>query len=491
VAVVIDRLLDALFTFEKESRVPWFSRLCLAGLFLSGAGVWGYFLAWGTVSLDFHDWAEINVPRLTFLGRAIAAGELPLHMANTAPLHGMTDRFLALPDVITSPQTLLLRFVSVPAFVLIDVLIHFTAGMVGLIALRHRYRWSLFTFAVVFLLFMFNGHILSHYTVGHVTWAAYFLLPLVFLCLFRFLDGDNSWRLVAWFALLMFYIVLAGGQHHLTWVLLWIVFMVPFCWRRVTWLIAAASAAVLLSAVRLLPPALELRSFQNAGILTDVLGYPSVLHLISSMVQLRREQVSTSSAMPGNFWFFDHNYWEFNFYVGVVGLAIVAIFGVYRWLWSPAPRYPELIVPAFAMVALSLGSVYRLVRLSGIQIFEGERITSRMFSVPAVLLILMAGLQLNEWIRGGQLTRWQRLIACSLVGLLAIDISSSVRLLRLTESKRLFHASPIADAASSLAHRADRAYSTMLLVGLAITVVTAIALVTLSIRENRRRVRHG
>lgn len=39
-------------------------------------------------------------------------------------------------------------------------------------------------------------------------------------------------RSVAQFAALMSYMVLSGGQHHLTWVLLLLGLLVPFCWRR-------------------------------------------------------------------------------------------------------------------------------------------------------------------------------------------------------------------------------------------------------------------
>jgi hypothetical protein len=481
----IDPYVETLFSYGREPRAPWFVRLWIAGLFLSGAFAWAYFFGWASVDLDFHDWADINVPRLMFLQNALAAGELPLHMADVAPLHGVTDRFFALPDVITTPQTLLLLLVSVPAFVLIDVLIHYSIGMAGLLLLRRRFQWSLFTFSVVAILFTFNGHILSHYTVGHFTWGPYFLLPLVFLCLFRFLDGDHSWRLVLCFAAVMFYIVLAGGQHHATWVLLFIAFLIPCCGRRAWWLAAAGSAAVLLSAVRLLPPAIELRAFRDTGILTDVLGYPSVLHMVRSMVDLRRERIVDAGTLPANFWFFDHNYWEFNFYVGAIGLAIVAGFGVYAWLRSSPPRYPELIVPAFGVVALSLGSVFRIVRLSGIPVLDGERITSRMFSVPVVLLIIVAGIYLEKLLRDAPPARWQRVVGCGVLGLMALDISSSLRILRLGESKRLFGGGPLESAAGALANHVDAPYAAVLAAGFAITVVTAIVLGALSYRERR------
>ena len=85
----------------------------------------------------------------------------------------------------------------VQAFVLVDVWIFFSAGFAGLLLIRRHFNWSLVAFSGVFLLFLFNGHILAHYSVGHFTWGPYFLFPLVALLVFRFLDGDDSWRSVA------------------------------------------------------------------------------------------------------------------------------------------------------------------------------------------------------------------------------------------------------------------------------------------------------
>lgn len=480
-----DDLIAATFQADDERRVRWLAPLWTLLLFAGGLVAWAYVLGWGVVPLDFHDWTDINLPRLLFLQNAFHAGDWPLHMGNTAALHGVTDRFLALPDVLTTPQTLLLLVVDVQTFVLADVLIHYAIGFAGVWLLRRRFDWSLFTFTVVFLLFLFNGHILAHYTVGHLTWGPYFLFPIVVLFVLRFLDGDDSWRLLAALSLVIFYMVLAGGQHHMTWIVLLLLLLAPFCGRRAWWPLAAIAASGLLSAVRLLPPALQLGSFKDAGLIADVIGYPSLTHLLSAMVVLRRERPAFDPALPGNIWFFDSAYYEFNAFVGIIGALVIGIFGIYHWLREGRPRYWQLVVPVFALAALSMGTVYRIVRVTAIPLFQSERYTARIFSLALVVLIVMAAIHLDRHLRSVITARWHRVTALVALGFLAIDVSANVRLSRVAISSGLFGPHPMDLASAAVAHRSDPAYLTMVLIGLAVTVLTAAVLSALAAYEHR------
>lgn len=452
------------------------------GLFAWGLVAWSYVLGWGSGPFDFHDWSVINLPRLAFLQQALLAGEWPLHMAGTAALHGVTDRFLTLPDVITSPQSVFLLVLPLPAFVVTDVLLHYAAGFAGLMALRRHLGWSLIAFTFVFVLFIFNGHILAHYSVGHLTWGAYFLFPYVAALILRFLDGESGPRWVACFAFTMFYMVLAGGQHQFTWVLLWLALLLPFCGKRAKWLVAAAAASGLLSAVRLLPPALELESFRRAGLVTDVIGFPSIGHLLISLISLRREAPAFAEAVPGNLWFFDSRFYEFTAFVGVAGLAFV-VAGVYRWLREPAPRYAALIVPLFALTAMSLGSVYRLVRMTGIPLLESERYTSRLFVLPFFVLIVMAATALDQRMQRSALAAWHRVLGVMLLAFIVIDMMAAVRLWRVSVSSGMFGRSTIDAAASAVANHADPAYVTIVLAGGALTIATGAVLLVLAYRD--------
>jgi hypothetical protein len=483
---VVQVTVGVLFDPRAERDSPALAWSWIAGLYLLGALVWAYVLGWARVPLNFYDWSSITVPRLTFLGNAIAAGEWPWHMADTLSLHGVTDRFLTLPDVITTPQTLLLPWLGVDRFVVFDVLLHYSAGVAGLLAIRRRCEWSLFTYAVVSLLFLFNGHILSHYSVGHFTWASYFLFPWFVLCCFQLLDGEQGWRWVARTAFLLFYMVLAGGQHHVTWALLFLGCLIPFCLDRARWIVAAGVAAGLLSAVRLLPPVLSLTAFANAGWISDIIGYPSLMHVVSSMVELRRENpAAVATAMPGNFLFFETNYFEFAYYVGLIGFAVIAYFGLYSWLREREPRYRQLIVPTLIMVVLSLGSMYRLVRLTGIPLLMSERLVSRMLSLPMSVIVIMAGVFLQGALHRAGLTWWNRVALLGVLGLLTIDLSGGVRLLRVSETAKTTTAFALPASLSAIARRDDPAYTRIVAAGAGLSMLTGAGLLILAWKRPR------
>jgi hypothetical protein len=480
--VRVDALIAVLFAPPREVRSPWLVRAWMAGLFAAGLGAWLYLLGFGRVPLDFHDWSGINIPRLTFLQNALRAGEWPLHMQGGVALHGVTDRFLALPDVITSPQTLLLLVMPVTTFVLVDVAIQFALGFAGVWLLRRYFEWSLFTFTAAVGLLLFNGHILAHYSVGHFTWGAYFLFPMVVWLVCRFLDGEAGWRWVACFAVTIAYMVLSGGQHHATWVWLLLALLAPFCRDRAGWLLAAVAASGLLSAVRLLPPVLELQSFRSAGLVSDVIGFPSVSHMLTALTVLRRETPSFNEMLPGNIWFFDSAYFEFSAFIGAVGLAIL-ILGLFHWLRAATPRYPQLIAPVFVMTALSIGSTYRLVRALHIPLFEGERYTARLFSLPLVFMTVMALSAIDRVLRDASVALWHRVIALVGLALLMIDLASGVRLWRVAVSSGLFKADPFDPAITTVLQHRDPAYVNVVLAGAAISVLTAAALAVLARRS--------
>lgn len=475
----MNRLFSWLFQQDGDSTPRQFKTVELLVLYVVGLVGWAYLLGWGRASLDYHDWTGINLPRLLYLQNAMLAGVWPLHMSGGHAMHGLTDRFLALPDVVTSPQTLLLLFMPVQQFVLVDVLLQYSIGFAGLARLRRYFGWSPYAFAFVFLLFSFNGHILAHYSAGHFTWAAYFVFPWIALCLFTFLDGDRSWTLIAALAFAALYMVLAGGIHQLTWMLILLVLLAPCCGRHWWWPLAAATASVLVCAVRLLPPALELASFRRVGFISDAIGFPSTAHLLTALVTLRREFPSFHEALPGNIWFFDSAFYEFTAFIGVAGLAIV-LAGAWLWLRQSTPRYAELMVPMLAMLVLTMGSTFRIVRLMPIPLLEGERYTGRMLIVPLMLLVLITAGALDRYWRRSGLSVWHRALAVTGLALVAVDMAGAVRLWRVLVSIGTFNRAPFDPAIASVIERPDPVYVSVVMCGAAITLVTGIGLVVMA-----------
>lgn len=485
---IISHAFSTLFDYEmeKEKASKIFSFLFLIGLYFAGVFMWGKLTSWGSVPLNFHDWAEITVPRLQFIKDTLHAGVLPLHMLDTIALHDVTDRFFSLPDVITTPQMALLFFVNVPQFVLIDILFHYTLGAITLFFFRQKYKLSLFSFTILFILFNFNGYILSHYTVGHFTWASYFLFPAFFMLLFNFLDGEQGWRWVTKMSLLLFYMILTGGEHHYVWLLILLGVLMIVCWKRAKWIFASALFSGLLSAIRLIPPALVLDIYQKKQVFNFVVGYPSIGHIIEAL-GLTRAPLDIPSA---NIKYFDldvfqANYWEFNLYIGAIG-TILVLWGLFQWVKSQNPLYKELTIPSFILILLSLNSVYWLPKLSQIPLFGGERIASRMMGVPLVLFLLIVTILLEEQLKKYKLTRLQKSIGLSLLAFTWIDIWNNLKTWRLSSMSTFFGTHVVDLTAPTIGNHPDPVYTNTLAIALLISIVTLIFLLLMSWKEKAK-----
>ena len=481
--------IDALFlpSIEKQSR--WLTWLWLLGLFLLGIFLWGKFFSWNTGPFNYHDWALVTIPRLDLMRDALSAGTLPFHAADTTTLLDVSDRFFVIPDVITTPQMVLLPFVGINTFIIIDVLLNYSIGFLGLLWLRRKKNLSLFTFTIAFLLFNFNGYILGHYSVGHFSWGGYFLFPIVFGLLFEFVEKEEvGWRWVSLFALSLFYIVLAGGEHHFLWLLL---FVFPFCftaksWKRAKWIILACLFAGLLSAVRLIPPALALSMYQKKQNFNFVLGYPSLGHILQAMII---PTVPVESLIkPFNLNSFSENIWEFGYYVGVIGVLFILYFGIWHWYKNHLKEYGSFLLPTVFALFLALGSNYWLIRETGFPIFGSERVIARLICVPMTLLILLAAIFLQRWL--DQSYQRPLLIAAGFPALLFLfnDLWENLKLWRLNEYAGYFSPETLVNIdGNSIANHADPQYFSTLALGLVISVGTFLFLMFMSWKERRSK----
>ena len=474
---------DTFFLSPEEKKNSHLRFIFLVFLYVFGIYLWGKTFSWGRLPLDFFDWALINIPRIDFVRDALRMGVLPLHMADVASLHDISDRFFTLPDVVTTPQMLLLLFLPIEKFVFFDIILHYSISFLGLLWFYKRYRLSIYTFTILFLLFEFNGYIFTHYSVGHFTWAAYFLFPLFFSLVIRFLEGEQGWKWVASMSFLLFYMVLAGSQHHYVWLLLFLGVLIITCWRRSKWILLTIALSGLLSAIRLLPPVLQLADYQKKDIFNAVYGYPSLAHLISSMILIQLPTESPVKYFSLNV--FAENFWDFNFYVGIIGFVFILYFGLFVWLKDTSPKYHELIVPVFILIALSIGSTYWAVRMTGIPLFASERAIMRMISVPIVWLFLIGSIVFQKWWDEKNFQTSQQVVALMALGLMFIDLWNNLKVWRPTEIKQYFAPVTMNIAGNSVANHADPQYFLVLTIGLAITLITAIFLIVMSWRETQ------
>lgn len=473
------RLLAAIFDREAEKNFPWLGWLGLGGLYGVGVFWWGKFLNWGRIPFDWLDWAEVNAPRLAFLKNAVMQGVLPLHMNDTSALRGVTDRFLTVPDPILSPHILLLKFLEVGPFILVHILLLYTLGSWGLLWFRRRYALSLGAFTALFLLFNFNGHLLAHLSVGHVTWGGYFLFPWFLVLVFQLVvDGQHGWAWVAKMAILLFAIWLQGAFHQYVWGLMFLVLVGLTSWRSFWAALKASVAAVLLSMVRILPPAMMLGQYDDEFLG----GYPTVWEALRSMVTI----VFPAEAIAG-----PRNllnvlaWWEFDLYVGLLGAVFLLYFGLGRWLKNRRPEqgYPALLLPVAVLFIFSIGRVYRLVRLLPIPLLTGERVSIRMIILPAVVLLILAAIEFQAWLRQRGSEPIVQVSGLGLLFLLGHDLWQHSKVWQVTNAVEAFPVARVDLAIKLVGNHPDPAYTNMLALGAAVSALTLAGLIFLWVRE--------
>ncbi len=463
------------FLFDREviHKKIWLAASWLAVLLIGGAYLWGVFMSWGRFNYAFADWQQITGPRLAILKHAVMSWQLPLHISNTYTLFNVTDRFLAIPDQILSPQILLLRFMSIQTFVIIDILLLYTAGFLGLLWFMRRYSLSLIAFTVLFLLFNFNGHILAHYAVGHFTWGGYFLFPWFAALTIRLVEGEKGWGWVAKMALLLAALELQGSFHHFVWCLFFLGFLALT--QRKTFLTVLGSLVfgVLVNMARLLPPALIYKQFDNSFLA----GYQNLTDILNSLISILAPGEKTLVPMMTQ----PIQRWELTLYVGLVGAFFLFFFGVYRWITHIDRRSPYrlLLFPIAGTLLLSFDSIYRWVRALQIPLLDGERVASRIISLPFVFILLFAAIEFQRWLDQAMVKDrlWGYLTVVGLV-IGAHDLWQNDKAWRILQIGPTFKQWGFNQKSYYLTNHSDPAYTNALWIGLGVSL-TSLALVLL------------
>jgi hypothetical protein len=471
--------LQALLEAEPARKYHSWIVLWFVALFVIGVIAFGSFFQWGNHTLEYQDWADITGPRFQFLRTAVRTGQFPLHISDPSTLHGFTYRYLAVADAFISPQLVLLYWLSIQRFNLANVLILYTLGFAGLLALRSKLRLSAVSFAAVFLLFNFNGHILAHYSVGHATWGGYFLIPWFVWLVFRLLDGDRSWAWTLGMATLLFIIWLQGSFHQYVWLLMLLGCIAIFI-PRTFWSVARAGVfTILISAFRILPSILLYGKY-SADFIN---GYPSPLALLDSLVNLPGPInnpffINGLGNVPGS--------WELTAYIGVVGGAFFLYFGIYRGLLHRRGPYNALLLPLGVILLLSFGRIFQFFTALPIPLIQGERVSARMFSLVLVFGLILAAERFQRWLDDAPQKPLS--VAGSLLGLgiIAFELGQDLDIWRISNGSQLFWKYFNPHAWTVQNRMDDTIYLWLVFGGLALSTLTFLVLAGLAWSERRR-----
>ncbi len=477
----LESLTQFLTQVVPENRAQWLEKGWLVFLYLLGIFLWGYFLNWGRGPLNYHDWADINVPRLVFLKDAVSRGVLPLHISDIAPLAYVTDRFMVVPDAVLSPQIWLLKFMEVGTFVIVNTWLLYSLGFWGLARLKKRFQLSLFVFSILFLLYNFNGHLLAHVSVGHITWWSSFLFSWFAVFVFDLIENKTGWVWVAKLSILLFILFLQGGYHQFIWCTLFLGLLIIVVPQRTIDIIKAIGFSFGLSMVRILPPILHLGEFDNKFIG----GYPLFSSLWNALVKIEIPNDITINAGLTK----PIGLWEYTLYVGLLAGLFLVVFGIIRPLSSSSANsaYRALLIPSLILMIMSLGKIYQYIRLAlPIPLFTGERIASRFIGLSFVFILVLAVVELQHWLNTRQLPGTTRLFLMLSTIFPVHDMWMNYRLWRVADAAQKFEAKAFNPSKWFAANRYnDMEYIQILWLGLGISLVSLALLLYFVYREKK------
>lgn len=450
--------------------------IVLVLIFAAGALHWVFFLNYGRMTFRLHDWGQEFI-YYSVIRQAIESGSMPYHMS--LRFHE-TDRFLSIPDTNFTPQVLLLPAMSTGTFILIDLLIFYSLGFIGCLLIKRRYALSLPAFGVFFMLFNLNGHITTHLAVGHSAWSGYFLLPFFLLFVLEMLADKPAQRTHLKLSLIMFAMMLKGSFHLYTWCLMFLVLLLVFNWRYAKPLVLSIVIGAGLSAFRLLPAGLTLLGRKHKFIW----AYPTLRDLIDAMITIR--QKAPDRLLPwGN-----PGWWEYDMYIGLVGLVVILYFGVYLRFSKRYDleeyKYRPLDLPVFLMSLLSVSYFHAFLTRIPIPLLRGERVPTRFIVIPVVLVALVSCVRLDRVLR--TVARGVRVTTVT-VGIMAlmalgfVDHSFIWSVSRLERVTQLKGPPPI----PSLVARADPNYKLVVATSWVISGVILIAVAYFALRPLFRK----
>jgi hypothetical protein len=429
---------------------------------------------------NLEDWPK-EFRYYTVLQEAVRAGRVPYFA--TEPIL-ITRKLLAIPEVSTSPQVLLLGALSVPAYFVVNTLLVAALGFGGLLLLRRRYGLGGLPFCLLVFLFYLNGHPTAHLAVGHSMWVGYFLLSFFVLFVLELVEDGPGPLSPAKLALVLFALVLQGSFHIFVWCVLLLLLLAAFAgrlwpalWRALAW-----SAA--LSAVRLLPAYFVARRREQVF----VTGYPSLLDVWHGLVTVRDAAFGKRGGFLGRV-----DWWEFDAYVGPAGLAFLLVFGLVLARRHPVLRPPAertLLGPLAVLAVFSFADAYLVLNLSGLPLLESQRVSSRFLAVPLVFLIALASLRLDRFLRAHPSGAWRAAaglgLALTVAGLL---VHSSVwrvaHLKTLVRERRAVMSVHVADPVPQI--EGDLAYMRTVQASAVVTLASlAVLLARLRLRAGER-----
>ena len=471
-------IIESLFLSEESefsrSQV-WFQRFVIISLYLLCIGLWSFFLNYGRIDWGVHDWIwEWRYARI--LKEAVTELRIPLH-TDPAISYGVS-RFLAIPDVPLAPQILLLRYLDPGVNFLINLLIMFSVSYIGCLRIKRHFELSVFSFTILALLFNINGFITSHIAAGHTFFTGYFLLPFYVLLVLQLVEERVSNHWFAQMGLVLFGIELVGTTHIFAICFLFLGILLLFAKSQRINILMALVAGVALNIYRLAPAAISL----TALVKPPFAGFTTLADFILGLVWI----IPPSKSFVG----LPIAWWEFDMYVGVLGLAFILFFGI-KTMWKlkgdsqTNEAYRPLMKTLLIFSVFSIGYIYVPINYLPIPLFNLIHVPSRFLILPLLFIVAIACNQIQSWLNRRSSSSWYPFSLILLLAVLGHDLFQHARLWRLEYVFEAFPAEPL-DFSLHIANQSDPAYIIVLAVSWTLSLMALAYILWRMLRDQSR-----
>lgn len=346
---------------------------------------WVSYFVKGAPSFTTHDWLKEQVFS-NLIRESILTLQLPLRMSVDYYRPGVHE-LIANPEISLIPDFFLLGWVSNNTYFLIHWLLFFTAGFVGTTMLARKYALTSLSFLFAVVLFNCNGFIGAHISEGHIQWAGYFLLPFFFYWLSDLGDDNHQTRYkgALKLSLVLGTMFLNGSLHIAIWCLMFTAIPLVYRWDLARGIGLTIGATALIAMARLIPAAIYYPASTEF-----VSGYPTLTTLLDAFTFVYSPSNPTRGGTFGNL-----AWHEYDFFIGYIGLAFLAV-GAWYYIKNKIAAVPVWWIPAaVVMFMFSLGDVYQLIPNSGIPFTTIERVGSRFFVMPFMVWLLVAAIGIS------------------------------------------------------------------------------------------------
>jgi hypothetical protein len=183
-------------------------------------------------------------------------------------------------------------------------------------------------------------------------------------------------------------------------------------------------------------------------------------------------------------------WWEYDMYIGVVGLAFILWFGVVL-RFSKAPdlaqrRYRAFDLPVLIMGTLSLSYFHAFLTRIPFPLLRSERVATRFAVLPLILLIVLASIRFNDVLRRAKRSIEFKVAAIIGVALITLGFVDHSYLWSVVRLERIFRSRTPNLSVPDIITMQDNPYKMLLLVS---SIVSAAGIVFLLYLVFRYRVR--